>query len=152
MYRNLKWLSILGGFVTVAAFASLGPLAQPTVANAARIIAAPAPHAVSGTCVVEISTIALTPLVTNDGSGGNVLFNGTKPNEPSCDREAIVQWRNALSTGWSPANRCAIISQTGYSDEILTEITYIWNGNPSVREDGYAIMCHPTADVNAPAY
>jgi hypothetical protein len=105
------------------------------------------------TCTVEISTVALTPLVVYDGSGGNILFSAPEPTEAKCDHEAIAQWNNALSTGWSPANRCAIIAGTGPSDEILTEITYIYNGNPSVRSDGYAVMCSHSVNVpNVPAY
>jgi hypothetical protein len=126
-------------------------VAHPSGAQASRVIVAPG-HAASGTCVVEISTVSLTPSDTYDGSGGNTLFSGTAASEVACDHQAMAQWHQALSTGWSAANRCAIIAGTGYSDEILTEITYIWNSNPSVRSDGYAVMCHPTVNVAAPAY
>jgi hypothetical protein len=136
-------------------------LAQPIVAGAATTSAAPVARVNSaaasikagpGTCTVEISTVAFTPLEAYDGSGGNILFSGSKPSEAKCDQEANMQYQQALNTGWSPTNRCAIISQTGYSDEIFTEITYIWNNNPSVRSDGYAVMCHHAFNVQAPAY
>jgi hypothetical protein len=151
MNNNLKYSATLGGFVAAAVLTALS-LAQPSSAQAARSLGAPAGHPSSGTCTVEISTVSLTPLDTYDGSGGNILFSGALPSEAACDKQAIAQWHTALSTGWSAANRCAIIAGTGPSDEILTEITYIWNSNASIREDGYAVMCHPTVDVPAPAY
>jgi hypothetical protein len=143
------------------AASSICMLAQPTVAEAAPTSVAPVARANGAaapikagpaTCTIEISTVAFTPSEVYDGSGGNILFNGTKPSEARCDAEANAQYQHALQTGWSPTNRCAIISQTGYSDEIFTEITYIWNGNPSVRSDGYAVMCHHSVNVQAPAY
>jgi hypothetical protein len=161
--------------VTVAVFGyMLCALAQPTVAQAADTGAAPAaqvslatsfirmpaekgkcgsPSNPCPTCTIEISTVAFTPLTVYDGSGGNILFSGPEATEAKCDHEAIVQWNNALSTGWSPTNRCLIIAGTGPYDEIFTEITYIYNGGPSVRSDGYAVMCQHSVNVpGVPAY
>jgi len=143
--------ALAGHFSMVAALALLATAISS--ATPIRVAGAASASPNSGTCTVEISTVALTPLDTYDGSGGNILFTGQEPTEAKCDHQAIVQWNNALSTGWSPANRCAIIAGTGPSDEILTEITYIYNGNPSVRSDGYAVMCSHSVNVpNVPAY
>jgi hypothetical protein len=166
-------INVRGLIVALALAASnIVTLGHPSVATAAPIIGAAA-HALPAyvqtpikdgkkcgspsnpcpTCTIEISTVSLTPLVAYDGSGGNVLFSGPEPTEAKCDNEAISQWNNALATGWSPTNRCAIIAGTGPSDEILTEITYIYNNGPSVRSDGYAVMCSHTVNVSGvPAY
>jgi hypothetical protein len=150
MNRNLNESSILGGFVAVAVLAAVCAVAQPTVAKTATLSAKP----MSATCTVEISIADFSPLVVSNGTGGNVLFSGSTSTEAQCDRMAITQYKQALATGWSAANRCTIAANAGHpSDELLVEITYIWNGNPSVREDGYAVMCQPTLDVTGvPAY
>jgi hypothetical protein len=147
MKYNLKWSLVLGAFVAATALTAM----LPSTALASRISFGPTGRPSSGTCTIEISTASLTPTLAPDGSGGNILFSGTLASEAACDKKTTALWNSSLQTGWSPANRCAIISQTGPSDEIVTEITYIWNSNPSIREDGYATMCHPTVDVAAPA-
>jgi hypothetical protein len=168
--EKLMQINVRGLIVALALAASnIVTLGHPSVATAAPVIGAhvlPAYAQAPGkgpkcgspsnpcpTCTIEISTVSLTPLVAYDGSGGNVLFSGPEPTEAQCDHQAIAQWNNALATGWSAANRCAIIAGTGPSDEILTEITYIYNGGPSVRSDGYAVMCSHTVNVSGvPAY
>jgi hypothetical protein len=169
--EKLMQINVRGVIVAVALAASSIVTTAPSVATAApaagiaaHVLPAYAQAPVKGpkcgspsnpcpTCTIEISTVSLTPLVAYDGSGGNVLFSGPEPTETQCDHQAISQWNNALATGWSPANRCAIIAGTGPSDEILTEITYIYNGGPSVRSDGYAVMCSHSVNVSGvPAY
>jgi hypothetical protein len=141
---------VLGSFAAAAVLAAL-TIVLPSSAQASRVMLARQAAPNSGTCSIEISTVALTPAIVYDGSGGNILFNGTLPSEPACAKKAVALYHNALQTGWSPANRCAIIQGTGPSDEIVTEITYIWNSNPSIRVDGYGEMCHPTTPVPAAA-
>lgn len=134
-----------------AAFTGL----NASAATRPLIHAAPAsvsPRQAAGQCLVDISTIAYTPALAPDGSGGNVLFSGSEPNENACHQQALTQWSNALTTGWSPANRCLIIHATRPSDEILTEITYSWNGGPTIRSEGYGSMCSPHVKVSAPNY
>jgi hypothetical protein len=149
MKYSPKWSLVLGGFATATVLTAL-TVVLPSSAQASRIFARPAAFN-SGTCSIEISTVSLTPAIAYDGSGGNILFNGTLPSEPACAKKAVALYHNALNTGWSPANRCTIIQGTGPSDEIVTEITYIWNSNPSIRVDGYGTMCHPTVAVPAAA-
>jgi hypothetical protein len=139
---------VLGGFAVAAVLAAL-TVVLPSSAQASRVMLARPAAPATGTCSIEISTASLTPALAPDGSGGNILFNGTLASEPVCAKKAVVLYHNALQTGWSPANRCAIIQGTGPSDEIVTEITYIWNANPSVRVDGYGTMCHATTAVPA---
>jgi hypothetical protein len=139
--QSMKYAVAIGLFAASSSLLGAAPqnLAHPSIGAA-------------GTCLVDISTVAYTPALALDGSGGNVLFNGTLASEHACIQQANSQWNTALANGWSPANRCLIIHSTGPSDEILTEITYSWNGGPTYRVDGYGTMCSSHLKVAAPNY